>query len=240
MRIELCTLHRISPFRTTTGKTAQWLLLRGLLLSAALGFAITGCSVQHNTNGQSENVRLRTPVGSMDVRTNDVHGPDVGLPVYPGALETGKHGNDSGSADIHMNFGRWHMNVKVIDYRSNDPEEKVVAFYRSAMTQYGDVLTCKDKTAIGEPAKTRQGLTCANDYEYDVNMNKPKSDKSKADKQGKVQPPQTQSSEAHGDIKLLAGSPENQHIVDFNPDHGGTKFSMIVLQFPQHHSEQTD
>lgn len=199
-----------------------------LFLAATLLLAITGCSVQDNKNGHAENVRLHTPVGSLDVRTNAVHGPDVGLPVYPGAVETGRHGDDSGSADIHMSFGKWQLNVKAIEYQSNDPEDKIVAFYKKAMDQYGDVLTCKNKAALGEPSKTRLGLTCANDHEYDVDM---KLDAS--NKHGNAQ-----NSGVTGDIKLLAGSPEDQHIVEFTPTSNGTKFSMVVVQLP--HKPQTD
>ncbi len=199
-----------------------------LMLTGALMLATAGCSVQDHKNGQAENVRLRTPIGALDVRTNAVHGPDVGLPVYPGAVETGKHGNDSGSADIHMSFGSWHLTVKAIEYHSGDPENKIVAFYKTAMGQYGDVLTCKDKTAVGEPQKTRQGLTCNNDHEYDVDM---KLDLSKNHADAKTM-------QVAGDIKLLAGSPENQHIVEVSPNSGGTKFSIVVVQLP--HKSQTD
>ena len=127
-----------------------------------------------------------------------------------------------------MSFGNWHLNVKAIEYHSSDPEDKIVAFYKKSMGQYGDVLTCQDKTAIGEPAKTRQGLTCNNDHEYDVDM---KLDSSK----NKVN---VNTSHITGNIKLLAGSPENQHIVEFNPTSDGTKFSMVVVQLP--HKSQTD
>ncbi len=198
------------------------------LLAGALVLTLSGCSVQDNKNGQAENVQLRTPIGSFDVRTDAVHGPDVGLPVYPGAVETGKHGNDSGSADIHMSFGRWHLNVKAIEYHTGDPEDKVVGFYKKAMGEYGDVLTCKDRTAVGQPAKTRQGLTCANDHEYDVNL---KLDSSK-------HPVNVHTPHISGDIKLLAGSPENQHIVEFSPSSSGTKFSIVVVQLP--HKNTTD
>ncbi len=190
--------------------------------------AISGCTVQDHKNGQAENVRLRTPIGSLDVRTNAVHGPDVGVPVYPGAVETGKHGGDSGSADIHMSFGDWHLNVKAIEYHSDDQEDKIVAFYKGAMAKFGDVLTCKNRTAVGEPSKTHQGLTCANDHEYDVNMKLDTSNK----------PTAGQTSQITGDIKLLAGSPENQHIVEFSPTSNGTKFSIVVVQLP--HKNQTD
>ncbi len=204
------------------------LLAETWILAGVLLLAIAGCSVHEHQNGQTESVQLHTPLGALDVRTNAVHGPEVGMPVYPGAVETGQHGHDSGSADIHMSFGNWHLNVKTIEYRSNDPEDKIVAFYQKAMGQYGDVLTCKGKTAIGTPTKTRQGLTCAQDHEYDVNMN--------LDTSGNninIKTPHLS-----GDIKLLAGSPENQHIVEFNPSSDGTKFSLLVVQLP--HKSQTD
>lgn len=198
-----------------------------MLLTAGI-LGITGCSVQEHKNGQAENVHLHTPIGALDVRTNAVHGPDVGLPVYPGAVETGQHGDDSGSADIQMSFGKWQLHVKAIGYRSKDPEEKVLGFYKKAMAQYGDVLTCKDKVAIGEPSRTRQGLTCANDHEYNVNL---KMDTSK-------KTVQVTSPNISGNVKLLAGSQANQHIVELEPDSAGTKFSVVLVQLP--HQHQTD
>ena len=199
-----------------------------LLCAAALLLGALGCSVHDHKNGQAENVQLRTPIGALDVRTNAVHGPDVGLPVYPGAIESGKHGDDSGSADIHMSFGSWRLTVKAIEYHSDDPEDKVIAFYKNAMNQYGDVLTCKDKVPVGQPEKTSQGLTCANDHEYNVDM---KLDASQH--HVNVKTPRVA-----GDIKLLAGSPDNQRIVEVTPNSGGTKFSLVLVQLP--HRSQTD
>jgi hypothetical protein len=199
-----------------------------VLLASVCLVASFGCSIKDHKSGQAESVQLRTPLGGLDVKTNAVHGPDVGLPVYPGAVETGKHGDDSGSADIHMSFGSWHLTVKAIEYHSGDSEDKIIDFYKKAMGQYGDVLTCKDKSALGEPQKTRQGLTCANDHEYDLSM---KADTSKNHENAQTSP-------ISGDIKLLAGSPDNQHIVEVTPNSGGTKFSIVFVQLP--HQSQTD
>lgn len=191
-------------------------------------FAVSGCSVNEHKNGNAENVHLHTPIGGLDVRTNSAAAVDVGVPIYPGAVSTGDQGKDSGAADIHMSFGKWQLHVKAAEYQSKDPEFKVVAFYKKAMATYGDVLTCKDKKPMGQPVATSQGLTCANDHEYDVSMD-------------------TQSSKNHvnvgvpkmtGDIKLLAGSPENQHIIEFTPTSDGTKFSIVAVQLP--HKGQTD
>ncbi|MHB1959395.1 MAG: hypothetical protein ACYCO5_10230 [Acidobacteriaceae bacterium] len=204
------------------------LLSIAALSLGVLFFAASGCSVNEHKNGDAENVHLHTPIGGLDVRTNSAAGIDVGLPVYPGAVESGKQGNDSGSADIHMSFGKWKLHVKAVEYWSSDPEYKVVAFYKKAMTSYGDVLTCKDKAPIGQPVATSHGLTCSNDHQYDVSM-----DPDAANKHVEIS-----SSPVSGDIKLLAGSPENQHIVEFTPASNGTKFSVVVVELP--HKSQTD
>lgn len=214
--------------RTRVRASATILPKATLLLSVFL-FVFSGCSVREHKNGEAENVHLHTPIGGLEVRTNAVNSADVGLPVYPGAIETGQHGDDSGSADIHINFGEWHLHVEAIGYKSGDPEDKLIAFYKSAMATYGDVLTCKDKVAIGQPTKTSRGLTCANGHEYDVTMSL---DASK--KHGNV----STATPISGAIKLLAGSPENQHMVEFHPTSDGTKFSIVVIQLP--HKNQTD
>lgn len=191
-------------------------------------FGVSGCSVNEHKNGDAENVHLHTPIGGLDVRTNSAAGIDVGLPVYPGAVVTGDHGKDSGAADIHMSFGKWRLHVKAAEYKSKDPEFKVVAFYKKAMASYGDVLTCKDKKPVGQPVATSQGLTCANDHEYDVSM----------DAESSKHHVEFGTPKISGDIKLLAGSPENQHIIEFTPTSDGTKFSIVSVQLP--HRGQTD
>jgi hypothetical protein len=221
------TMHFGAALRHTLGSLGMGALL---VSAASLLLALNGCTVQDQKNGQAENVQVRTPLGGLDVKTNAIHGPDVGLPVYPGAVETGKHGSDSGSADIKMNFGSWHLHVKAIGYRSSDSEDKILAYYKKAMSQYGDVLTCKDKVAIGEPTRTLQGLTCTNDHEYDVSM---KLDTSK----NKINV-QTPTAHLSGSVKLLAGSPENQHMVEFTPSSDGTKFALVAVQLP--HKNDTD
>ena len=209
--------------RTSSRRFSIAALSLGVLL-----FALSGCSVNEHKNGDAENVHLHTPLGGLDVRTNSAAAVDVGVPIYPGAVATGDQGNDSGAADIHMSFGKWQLNVKAAEYQSKDPEFKLVAFYKKAMASYGDVLTCKDKKPLGQPVATSKGLTCANDHEYDVSMDAGSS-------KNHVNSP---TPKITGDIKLLAGSPENQHIVEFTPTSDGTKFSIVAVQLP--HKGQTN
>ena len=149
-------------------------------------------------------------------------------PSIPAPSRPANHGNDSGAADIHMSFGKWQLHVKAAEYQSKDQEFKVVAFYKNAMASYGDVLTCKDKKPLGQPVATSKGLTCANDHEYDVSMDAGSSKNHVTAATPKIT----------GDIKLLAGSPENQHIVEFTPTSDGTKFSIVAVELP--HKGQTN
>ena len=109
-------------------------------------FALSGCSVNEQKNGAAENVHLHTPLGGLDVRTNSVNGADVGLPVYPGAVETGQHGDDSGSADIHMSFGEWHLTSKPLDTGAAIPKIRSSHF----------IKTPWHTTAMSSPARTRR------------------------------------------------------------------------------------
>ncbi|HZC44506.1 MAG TPA: hypothetical protein VE195_10045, partial [Acidobacteriaceae bacterium] len=68
----------------------------------------------------------------------------------------------------------------------------------------------------------------ANDHEYDVSM-----DAESPKKHVGISPPKMT-----GDIKLLAGSRDNQHIIEFTPTSDGTKFSIVSVQLP--HKGQTD
>jgi hypothetical protein len=214
---------RFEQKRATSRYFSMGALSVGILL-----FAVSGCSVNEHKDGNAENVHLHTPLGGLDVRTNSAAAVDVGVPVYPGAVATSSKGKDNGAADIHMSFGKWQLNVKAAEYESKDPEFKLVAFYKKAMATYGDVLTCKDKKPVGQPVATKQGLTCANDHEYDVSM-----DAETSKKHINIGTPKIS-----GDIKLLAGSRNNQHIIEFTPIADGTKFSIVAVQLP--HKGQTD
>lgn len=229
-------VHRMDSQRNSMIPRLRWVavwrnLTKALALSA-LALAVTGCSVHDNKRGDAENVQLRTPLGALNVRTNAIHASDIGLPAYPGAVETGQNGNDSGSADVNMSFGSWSLHVKAISYRSSDSEDKIVAFYKNAMAKYGDVLTCKDKTAIGEPTRTQQGLTCHSGHEYHMDLKIDARDGSAKSASS------ANNGDLTGHVELLAGSPTDQHIVELNPDSGGTKFALVAVHLP--HKGQTD
>ena len=185
------------------------------LLAATLCLLLTGCVVKvnkHEKDGQKhDNVSVTTPFGGVHVQSNQTTAADLGLPIYPGAEPTTGNG-DSKSANVNLGFGPWQLRVKVVKYRTSDPRNKVVAFYRKALGQFGTVIACDGNSAVGKPTVTDQGLTCkggGKNVHIDGN----------GDDSG---------------FNLRVGSPHHQRIVVFK-DTGdkSTRFSLVELTLPK-------
>jgi hypothetical protein len=188
-----------------TQQVAVWVAMG---MSAAM---LAGCHVETNKNGDGKDVKISTPFGGMQVKTNDADVLDsIGLPAYPGA-QVVKQDKDNGSADVNMNFGSFHLRVKAASFRTDDSPDKVEAFYRNGMKRYGDVIACRDDQVVGTPARTFEGLTCENQ------------------KQGHIM---VQDNPSKHKLELKAGSQQHQHIVEINADGGGTKFGLVALDLP--------
>ena len=189
------------------------------LLAATLCLLLTGCVVKvnkHEKDGQKhDNVSVTTPFGGVHVQSNQTTASDLGLPIYPGAEPTTGNG-DSKSANVNLGFGPWQLRVKVVKYRTSDPRNKVVAFYRKALGQFGTVIACDGNSPVGKPTVTDQGLTCYdNEHHGSVNINI----------DGKT---------SDSGFNLRVGSPHHQRIVAFKDTGGkGTRFSLVELTLPR-------
>ena len=188
-----------------------------MLAVLALAAGISGCRVhvEKGANGEDKNVQVDTPFGGLHVNTDQTIAADLGLPVYPGAEIVRDKDNDK-SADIHMGFGEWELRVKAVNYATADTQDQVTAFYKKALTRYGDVITCKDNASIGKPTVTAEGLTC-NDDQGDA----------------KVKIDHSDYGGTEHDVELKAGSKRHQHIVGFDePKDGKTRFALVALDLP--------
>jgi len=168
-----------------------------------------GCRVQvdKDSNGKEKNVKIDTPFGGLRVRSGNTSAADVGLPVYPGATIAPDDQGDK-SADVHMGFGEWQLSVKVVNFRTSDSQDKVLAFYQKALGRYGDVIRCQGNQAVGTPAVTQEGLNCS---EGNSNTHV----------------------ETSNHLNLRAGSRHHQHIVTIEDSSGpGTRFALVELQLP--------
>ena len=181
-----------------------------LLGMAAVVGLLAGCRVETNKNGDSKDVKISTPFGGLNVKTNDadVMG-SIGLSPYPGAKFL-KNDHDHGSADVNMNFGGFQLRVKAASFHSDDSPEKVEAFYRKELKRYGDVIACQDNKSVGSPVSTSEGLTCDNNKGNHISVD--------------------DNPKHH--LELKAGSQQHQHVVSIDPDAGQTKFGLVVLDLP--------
>jgi hypothetical protein len=189
----------------------------GLLAALALAAGVAGCRVHvdKGANGEDKNVRVDTPFGGVHVDTDQTTAADLGLPAYPGAQMV-KDSGDHDSADVHVGFGDWDVRVRAVSYETQDKKDQVAAFYKNALSRYGDVLTCQDNAPVGMPTKTSEGLTCADDGQHHhVNVD------TGGYKTG------------DGGFQLKAGSERHQHIVGFEaPVNGQTRFALVALDLP--------
>ncbi|HUK87721.1 MAG TPA: hypothetical protein VLT85_08665 [Terriglobales bacterium] len=93
--------------------------------------------------------------------SDKVSAQDLGLPLYPGARRDRQSSDDNSSA---FQLGLWGRDsgfkLVVLKLVSDDSADKVAAFYRQALAQYGKVLDCSDKAAH---AKSKRALSCDSD-----------------------------------------------------------------------------
>jgi hypothetical protein len=193
-------------------------LAGGTIACVLLAAGIAGCrvNVDKGPNGEDKKVQIDTPFGGIHVNTDQTSAADLGLPVYPGADIVKDKDNDK-SADIHMGFGEWELRVKVVNYSASDSQDKVVAFYKKALTRYGDVIACQGNTPVGTPTVTSEGLTCADDKNNTTTVQIDRKDYGTGD----------------DSFELKAGSKRHQHIVGFQSSAPGqTRFALVALDLP--------
>jgi hypothetical protein len=178
------------------------------LLLAVLLFGATGCKVKVDKSSDGDNVKIATPFGGIAVNKDQTSAAELGLPAYPGAV-TDTADDGKRSARVDMGFGSFKLRVRVAHYKSADDRDQVLAFYRKAMSGYGNVIECVGGKPVGPLSATREGLTCDHsDHDHAT-------------------------SHSPDDLQLKAGSARHQHIVAFGDGSSSpTHFTLIALDLP--------
>ena len=177
---------------------------------AVIAVTIAGCSV--HTSGEKENkkVDIRTPMGSLNVKENEAADTKAtGIETYPGAVQAADKENDK-AANVNMNFGGFGLKVAAVNWHTDDPQDKVMSFYKQDLAKFGKVLVCDPEARKhAEPSKDDSDvLTCS-------------------DKTGKYSHVSGGDSE---DTELKAGTLHRQHIVAFKPTSKGTDFATVYIE----------
>ncbi len=174
-----------------------------LALAASLCLSACTVSVKDHENGNNSKVDIETPIGGIHVNENaDVH--DTGLPVYPGARQKPKTGEESKSANVNISSGLFGVKVVAIEYESDDPPSKVLAFYRARMKKFGNIVECHtDKHGGDLSAKAGENgshpVSCEGDDGGNV-------------------------------VELKTGTDDNQHLVSVEPQGKGSDFALVFVR----------
>ena len=179
------------------------------MLSAAL--VLTAC-VNVSKSGNGDNVDVKTPFGSVSVRTDQVKPEDTGLNVYPGAKLEPKRGHDKDQANVNISSPWGQLKVIALNYHSDDPPEKILDWYRNDLKQkYGKFLECKGGE-IGLHDRDRSEsheLTCGSERGHGGNI---------------------EYGSDTNTLELKTGTDDKQHIVAVKPESGGSNIALVYVQ----------
>ncbi len=162
---------------------------------------LPACSVnvQKEKNGEDKKVDIQTPLGGIHV-SKDADEDDVGLAVYPGAQLKPKDSSGSDkSANVNISGPGFGLKVIALQYHSDDAPAKILAFYKDQLKKYGTILECHTS-------------------HFDVSID---------DHHGSHE--LTCEGGSGSNIELKAGTKENQHIVEVEPDGKGSTFSLVYI-----------
>jgi len=191
--------------RITRPPAAGWLANRSwipwaLVLLLLSGLPACSISVKKDDGGQDKKVDINTPFGGIHV-DNSADARDTGIPVYPGARVREKAGSgEDKSANVDISGMGYGLKVVAVDYESGATPTALIAYYKTALKKYGDVLECH----TGDVNYERDSKSMSNELSCG---------------------PDTGSN-----IELKAGTRDNQRIVAIKPADKGSEFTLVYVE----------
>jgi len=179
-----------------------------LMMAAAFALSLTllCCSVNVKDHGEdgSSKVDIDTPVGGIHV-DEDADVRDTGLPLYPGAKPKPKSDDgDKKSANVNLSAFGYGLKVVALEYESDDPPDKIVAYYQGQLKKYGTVLQCHSNSSFSVDGGNK-GYVAGKPLKCDDHDNGKK-------------------------VELKAGTEDNQHIVSVDPQGKGSDFAIVWVR----------
>jgi hypothetical protein len=189
-------------------RDSNLLVLFAVTISAVMVLPACNVKVDRNSDGRDKKVDIETPIGALHVN-KDADVRDTGLAVYPGAVKKEKDKGDdvdidNNSANVNISSNLFGLRVVAVEFLSNDPPDKLVAYYRDQLKKYGSVLEC-------HTSRSHAAATMDSDDSKEL--------KCDGNNGGKV-------------IELKVGTKQNQRIVSIRPaDSGsGSDFGLVYIQ----------
>lgn len=176
------------------------------LLAVLVVLPACSINVKDKKKGDGESrVDIQTPMG--DIHVNEQ--PDIretGLSLYPGAKPAEKEGSeDKKSANVNISGPGFALKVVAAEFKSDDPSEKILAYYNKELQKYGKPIECHGRWTGG-----------------DVNTD--------LDKKGGAKPVSCKGDSSGESVELKVGTEDNQHLVAVKPDGKGTRFALVYVR----------
>ncbi len=162
---------------------------------------MAGCKISQQNHGDDKKISIEAPGASVKVDTG-TSANDSGMPLYPGAQPKQSSGDDKNRAHVNLEMPFLKVRVVALKFTSDDPPEKVAAFYRSKLGSYGTVLECKgqgDDVDMGSGRGLDSPVTCGKAHGHP------------------------------GEISLKVGTEGNQHLVSVKPSGKGSEFELVYV-----------
>jgi hypothetical protein len=172
-----------------------------LLITLAVGL-----SAAAQDTDKDKNLDVRSPVGDLHLG-KDADAQKAGLPRYPGARPQNEENNDP--LNLALSTDSFGMKLIVAKYETDDPAEKVLAFYREKMKKYGKVLECHSRDDKGGVDTNQDG------HEGSKPL------KCEGDNSGPVR-------------ELKVGTEDNQRIVAIEDAKSGKATTFVVIYLHKH------
>ncbi len=182
--------------------------IASLWVAALALLLLGGCTVstheKKDASGKNEDVDIRTPLGSLSVHSGAVDAKDTGLAVYPHARPL-PHSKTDEDANVNISTPMFGLKVVAVRFESDDPQDKVLSFYRKELGKYGSVVQCTSGTEL--------------DFKHEDDDNDGPVTCKDSDKGGK-----------NGNVELKTGTRHNQHIVAIDKQGSVTSFNLVYVR----------
>lgn len=192
------TAHIVTP--RGRSRLSVLLVMSGAVLVASLAVG--------QSSSQQDKEKTSSGKSAGFIFSDDASAKDVGLPIYPGAQKLKDSSDESSAVQMGLWGGSKGFRLVVLKLQSDDPPEKIAAFYRKALGHYGKVSDCNASDAERKKSDSDLQFDCAQDH-----------------------PPA-------GGFAFRAGTKRNQHIVAVEPDGKRAKISLVYLWAPGSESKE--
>jgi len=181
----------------------------GGLVVVAVAIALSTLAVVGRSPGGQDNKQDKDKKGSGKnagvILSNDATAEDVGLPLYPGSQRLKEAPDESSAVQLGLWGHSGGFKLVVLKLESADSPAQVAAFYRKALSQYGQVLDCGK--AAAKPEKSGGAQSNALDCEDEEPV--------------------------EGGFTLKAGTKDKQHVVGVAPKGSHSKIALVYLENPK-------